>query len=352
MLQEHLISHGCAAREALARLDSITGSYRQALFVYDTGHKIIGSVTDGDIRRGLINGLDIDKPVEVFMNRHFHHFQKDRAIDPKSLRALRSENITIIPVLHPDHTLDKIINLHDLRSVLPVSALIIAGGKGLRLSPMTDHTPKPLLPVGGKPIIEHMLGRLMLYGIAECYISLHHMGEQITGYLGDGSSRGIHIQYLHEEEPRGTLGAASMINDVQHDYVIVQNADLLCNIDYEALYLFGKDNDFDVVVATFPFQVNIPYAVVEAGKQHTVAAISEKPSYTFHSNTGIYLFKTTVFDRLPRQGRVDTPDFLRQLLLEGYNIGHFPYIDYWLDIGSPEDYLRAQEDIKHLRLYE
>ncbi|MDT8309659.1 MAG: sugar phosphate nucleotidyltransferase [Bacteroidales bacterium] len=351
MLHPNLIPNQKTAREALILLDKITEKHRQTLFVHDPFGSIIGSITDGDIRRGLIKGLNIDDAVRLFMNTGFYHFLRDEDIDLKQLKKLRTENIKIIPLLNADKTLHKVINLNNIKSLLPVSVLIMAGGIGSRLKPLTDKTPKPMLPVGEKPIIEHMIDRLVLYGIEDIHISLRHMGEQIIDYFGDGRSKGISINYIRENDPRGTIGAAGMLKNVKHNHIIVQNADLLCNIDYEDLYLFGKNNHFDAVISTFPFQVNIPYAVVHANNHNRVDTIREKPAYTFHSNAGIYLFKTEILDLIPKKVKFDTPDLLNQLLDKGYMVGNFPYIDYWLDIGRREDYLKAQEDIKHIKLH-
>ena len=220
----------------------------------------------------------------------------------------------------------------------------MAGGIGQRLMPLTKNKPKPLLHVGDKPIIEHNINRLNCFGIDNYWVSIKYLGDQIEQYF-DKSDLNIH--FVREKEPLGTIGAVSKINDLVHDYVLICNSDILTNLDYEHFFLDFLENDADMSIVSIPYKVNIPYAVLEiaAGK---VNDLKEKPTYTYYSNGGIYLVKKKLLQLIPKNIRFDATDFIECLIQKGYNIISYPLTGYWLDIGSHEDFIKAQSDIKHI----
>jgi NDP-sugar pyrophosphorylase family protein len=243
----------------------------------------------------------------------------------------------------------EVINFRKLKSYLPVDAVIMAGGRGERLKPFTDSVPKPLLKVGGKPIIEHNIDRLSAYGIFDMWISIRYLGDQIKDYFGNGSSKYLNINYIEEKDPLGTAGALSMVKQFNHDTVLLMNSDLLTNIDFEDFYLFFETESADMAVACIPYKVNIPYAVMETDA-HVITGFVEKPTYTHYSNTGIYLIKKKLIELIPKEIFYQATDLMEELIRQKMKVAAYPMMGYWLDIGKHDDFTKAQEDIKHLNL--
>jgi NDP-sugar pyrophosphorylase family protein len=223
----------------------------------------------------------------------------------------------------------------------------MAGGRGERLRPLTDSIPKPLLRVGEKPIIEHNLDRLALFGIDDFWISVKYLGEQISEYFGDGSEKNVNIRYVWENEPLGTIGAVSTIVDFEHDYVLVTNSDILTNIDYEHFFLDFVKSGADFAVATIPYEVSVPYAVLET-TEGKVRSLKEKPTYTYYSNGGIYLMKREVLSHLPPNTHYNMTDLMEKLLANDFTIVSYPLVGYWLDVGKHDDFEKAQRDINRI----
>jgi dTDP-glucose pyrophosphorylase len=347
---EHILRENVDARTALRVLDKLSTSISRTLFIVDASNKMVGSLSDGDIRRGLLNGLEISVPVSSFMNNSFR-FILESEDNVEVLKAHRLEDIKLIPVLNNKGLIVQILDLRKIRTLLPVSALIMAGGKGERLRPYTDHVPKPMLKIGDKPIIEHTIDRLISFGISEIFVSVKYLKEQIIAYLGDGSSKGIHIHYIEESEPLGTLGALALMPDIIHEDILVMNSDLLTNIDLEEFFQVYKSEGACMGVASIPYQVNVPYAVLET-KQNQVLSFIEKPSYTYYSNGGIYFMKTSLKEDIGKGDFYNATDMMDNIISdENKKLVHYPVLGYWLDIGRNQDFIKAQEDIKHLSLY-
>ena len=262
---------------------------------------------------------------------------------------LRENNFKVIPVIDSSRQIVNVINFRFQKSYLPIDALIMAGGRGSRLSPMTDQTPKPLLKVGGKAIIDHNIDRLKGYGVDDFHISVRYLGKQLIEHYAKANNNGVQIDFIWETEPLGTIGAASKIEHFQHDYVLVTNSDILTTLDYEDFFLDFLEKDADMAVATVPYQVNIPYAVMETTNNHVIS-FKEKPTYTYYSNGGIYLMKREMLSTIPNDTFFDATDLMEKLIQEGKNLISYPIRQYWLDIGKPEDFEKAQNDIKHLNL--
>lgn len=340
--KRHLLLQGSTIKEALARLDIL--SRDAILFIVNNNHELVGSLTDGDVRRGLLKGNTIDQKVDEIIQPNPRYIRKGEN-DLTKVIEYRDNDFRIIPILDKFNKVINVINFRELRSYLPVDAVIMAGGRGKRLSPLTDTVPKPLMKVGEKPIIEYNLERLILFGIDDFWICLKYLGKQIEEWGGDGSGRNISIQYVYEEEPLGTIGAAAMINDFSHDYVLVANSDVLTNIDYEHFFLDFLKQEADFSVVTIPYLVDIPYAVLETNNGN-VLNFREKPTYTYYSNGGIYLMKKDVLKFIPLHKYFNATDLIEVLLKAGRKVASYPLAGYWLDIGRHEDYLKAQKDIK------
>lgn len=337
------------ARKSLELLDLLPYDNNRTLFVIaENDNKLLGTITDGDIRRGLLNGLEISQNVSLFMNKDFK-FLKSCNDNINLIKEFKAKNIFILPLIDRESNLIDIFNLRLTNSILPVTALIMAGGRGERLKPLTIHVPKPMLKIGDKPILEHNIDRLITFGIKEIYISVKYLKEQIINYFGDGSSKGIKIYYLEEKDALGTIGALSFVESVLHQDILVMNSDLLTNIDFEDFYSFYKEKNASMAVASIPYLVNIPYAVLETNNHH-VSSFCEKPTYTYYSNGGIYLLNFELKNKMVKGDFFNATDLMDVVISdESLNLVHYPLLGYWLDIGKHQDYSKAQEDIKHIK---
>jgi dTDP-glucose pyrophosphorylase len=345
--QQHILFENEETRAALRVLDNLSDNINRTLFIINDKNKMVGSLTDGDIRRGLLQGLEISQPIVNFMNKKFKYIYENEN-NVEQIKELRKSGFKLIPVLNNNDQLQQIIDLEKMRTLLPTAALIMAGGRGERLRPFTDTTPKPMMMVGNKPIIEHNIDRLISYGISDIYISVNYLKDNIINYLGDGSQKGIKINYIIEDKPLGTLGAISLISDFNYEDILVMNSDILTNMDFEDFFRHYKNEDADMAVASIPYVVNVPYAVLET-QHHIVQSFIEKPSYTYYSNGGIYIFKFKLAGLIEKDSFFNATDLMDAIIAKNNNkLIHYPLLCYWLDIGKHQDYIKAQDDIKHL----
>jgi dTDP-glucose pyrophosphorylase len=344
--KEHLIQTGTTIRKALEVLEKL--SHDAISFVVDDNDKLIGSLTDGDVRRGLIKGANLEQPVDDIIQLNPRFIRKGDQ-DIQTVIDYRDNGYRIIPILDQQNHIVNVINFGDLKSYLPIDVVIMAGGKGTRLRPLTENTPKPLLKVGGKPILEHNIQRLSLFGMDDLWITVNYLGEQIEGYFGNGNNKNLNINYVWEVEPLGTIGSVSKIDNFIHDYVLVTNSDILTNLDYEDFFLRFLETQADFAVVTIPYKVDIPYAVLETTNGHVVD-FKEKPTYTYYSNGGIYLMKKEITNRIPKNSFYNTTDLMEDLIKDAMKVISYPLNGYWLDIGKHQDYEKAQKDIQFLKL--
>jgi dTDP-glucose pyrophosphorylase len=343
--KDHLLDKTSTIKESLIILNGL--GMDAILFIVDENEKLIGSLTDGDVRRGLIKGLSIEESVNTILQSNPRYIRKGEN-DIQKVINYREGNFRIIPILDKDDRIVNVINFREIRSYLPVDAVIMAGGRGQRLQPLTNTVPKPLLKVGDKAIMEHNVDRLSLYGIDDFWVSVKYLGEQIESHFGDGSERNISIRYVWESEPLGTIGAVSKITDFEHDIVLVTNSDLLTNLDYEHFFLEFIRQNADFAIVTIPYEVSIPYAVLET-TNGIVNSFKEKPVYTYYSNGGIYLMKKNVLKYLPKDTFFNTTDLMEKLISENLKVISYPLVGYWLDVGKHEDFEKAQRDIKQIQ---
>lgn len=344
-ISKHTLSNTASIKTGITKINDLNGL---VVFIIDSNQVVLGTITDGDIRRALLNDITLNDSIEKVMYRDFR-FIKNSNFSLATINEFKKQNLSIIPVIDDAGKLVKIIDLKTLRSVIPVEVLLMAGGKGERLRPLTDHLPKPLLKVGDKPIIEHNIDRLSLYGVEKLTISVKYKAQMIEDYLKDGAEKGLSINYIHEVNPLGTLGSISLIDHIETDSILVMNSDLLTNIDFEDFYRFFDDKKADMAVASIPYRVEIPYGVLET-KGDQIVNLKEKPSYTYYSNAGIYLIKKNIISKIPKNTFFNATDLIHLLMEEGKNVVNYPIVNYWLDIGKHDDYEKAQEDIKHITL--
>jgi len=346
-ITKHIISDQRKVRDALEDIENIPTRTSKTLFVTEND-KLVGTLTDGDIRRSLIQGIDLDHPVRDIMFTKFRYMHVDK-VDPLELRKIREAEIRLLPIVDSDMRIIRIVDLWKKKSILPVDAIIMAGGIGKRLGTLTEDTPKPLLKIGDKPIIEYTIDHLIKYGVENIHVSINYKGEQIEAFLGDGSDKSVNISYIREDQPLGTMGAVSLVSEYKNDYLLVINADLLSDIDFEGLFLDCIKKDADMAVASVSHEQKIPYATLEIDGDE-VKSFREKPTYTYFLNAGIYLFKKEIAALIPHNEVFNATDLMEKVVAEKRKLICYPILGYWLDIGKPEDFEKAQQDIKHLKL--
>lgn len=333
--------------DALRQLDGLRDISRVILFAIDDNQQVIGSVTDGDIRRSIIKEQNLLKPVSEICNRNFKHFTDSGVY--QSLNSFRKEDIKILPILNQNKQMVDLLDLDKIQAKLPMEAVIMAGGRGQRLSPLTDSVPKPMLPLNGKPIIEYNIDRLISFGIKKIYISVKYLGQQIVDYFGDGSSKDIEIEYVWEDKPLGTAGALALIENFSTEHILLMNSDIFSNVNFESLYLKLIEEQADMAVASTEYKIDVPYAILET-EENRVTSFREKPSFIYHSNAGIYILKKELVSKIPKGQYCDITDVMEQLVAEKGKLVYDPIIGYWIDIGKPIDYQQAQDFIKHIKL--
>lgn len=345
--KNHLINKDDTVTTALIQLNELASN--AILFLVDDDLKLYGSLTDGDLRRGLIGGKTLQTRLKAFTQEKPKKILYDNYLIDEIIKY-RKSGFKILPVVNNDDVIIDVINFNKLISYLPLNAFIVAGGKGHRLRPLTLNTPKPMLKVGEKPILEHNIDSLIKYGIKNINISIKYLGHQIEEYFGNGSDKGINISYTKEDLPLGTIGSITKCESFNDKDILLINSDLLTTINYEKLYLFFKENEADLVVAGVPYKVNVPYGVLES-ENNNVVSITEKPTYTYYSNAGIYIFKKKFIDLIPSNTHYNATDLIDKLLSLNLKVIKYEMTEYWLDIGKKNDFDKAQIDIKNLEYF-
>ncbi|MDG1328920.1 MAG: nucleotidyltransferase family protein [Flavobacteriaceae bacterium] len=315
------------------------------LFAVNDNDQLIGCVTDGDIRRGLLNDVSIEDSISKVLNPNPKFIRKEH-YNINDLKSLRDKNYKLIPVLDKNDIIIKVINFRSILSYLPIDVVIMAGGLGSRLKPLTDKTPKPLLKIGDKAIIDYNIDRLISFGVDDFWISVRYLADQIKDHFKNRNIK--NINFIDEDTPLGTIGAVSKINNFKHHYILVTNSDILTNLNYESFFEDFIEKDADMSVITIPYDVKIPYAVMET-KNNNIFSFIEKPTYTYYSNGGIYLIKKSILMKIPKNKFYNATDLMNLILEEKLKLISYPVRNYWLDIGKHEDYAKAQKDIKQIK---
>lgn len=342
-----IISSEATIKEAITTLNGISLKVYQTLFIVDQANKLLGTLTDGDIRRGLLNGFTLEQNVSNIYNTQFKFLRLGQLTKDK-IKEVQKSQIELFPILNDEGILIEVLDTSKKLTFLPIDAVIMAGGEGRRLRPLTENTPKPLLKVGGIPIIERNIDRLSKYGLKNITISINYLGDQLVEHFNDGSSKKLNIQYVREKQFLGTIGSSSLIETFENDTVLIMNSDLLTNIDYEDMYNEFMAQDADLIVASIPYNVSIPYAVLET-KDGKISGLKEKPTYTYYSNAGIYMVKRSLMDIIPKNEKYDATDLIEDLIKKSKKVIPYSITSYWLDIGKHEDFEKAQIDIKHIK---
>ena len=344
-LNTYCIPQTATIREALKRINETSGS-GQMLFVLNDKQQVEATLSDGDIRRGLIAGHELNEPVEHIMFRNFRYLQEGN-IQIEQLRQFREQQLPIVPILDEAGRLSDIINLKKQKSLLPIDAVIMAGGKGERLRPLTEKTPKPLLPVGDKAIIDHNVDRLIQYGVEHISITTNYLAEQIESHYAQPHNE-VQIQCVREPKFLGTMGAVRMVKEFHNNVVLVMNSDLFTDIDFEDMYLHFLDNNADMSIAAVPYTVSIPYGICDLDGRD-VKGIVEKPTYNYYANAGIYMLHREVLDTIPENEFYNATDLIDALVKNGNKVIRYPLKGTWIDIGTLSEYQKAKDLAKHMK---
>jgi len=332
--------------EALKRIDELSQNGSRILFVNNSLGKIVGSVSDGDCRRALINGKGIEAKVSDFMNTNFI-FLKKCEYDIQKIQKIRQLGIKYVPELNADGTLYTVRDFTNGKSYIPVDAVLMAGGKGERLRPLTLETPKPLLKVADKPIIDYNIENLMYYGVEHINVTVNYLGEQIEKHFLKPYN-GQQVKCVREGKFLGTIGSLDIIDNWHNDTILLMNSDLFTNIDFESFYMHFKKHDADMSVAAVPYNVNIPYGIFEIENTREIKGVKEKPCFYYYANAGIYLIKRELLSLIPKDTFYNATDFMNKLIEVGKKVIRYPIAGYWIDIGKPEDFNSVQEFARNL----
>ena len=345
-MNNHTINKDKTLLEALSQINNLAPD-PLVLFVTDEEGHMLGTLTDGDSRRALIAGASVNDKAEKIMHRHFNYM---RAYDIKNVTEIRRQKelkMLLVPVLDEDNHIIDIINLEKYITRLPIDAVLMAGGKGERLRPLTEKTPKPLLKVGEKCIIDHNVDRLIRYGIQHINVTVNYLHEQIEEHYMEPRD-GIKVRTFKEPKFLGTIGSIRFVDTFYNDTVLVMNSDLFTNIDYEDFYLHFKQHDAEMSVAAVPYNVSIPYGILDL-EGRNIQGLVEKPKYVYYANAGIYLIKRRALDKIPIDTFFNATDLIEELISENKKVIRYPLNGTWIDIGNPQEYQKAQDLVKHLK---
>lgn len=346
-IEEILISPTASISEAMQLLDRTA---EQVILLIDDNHKLIGTITDGDIRRAILSGLPLGASVEKVANKSPLVFEKEQKFN---IVEARKRNIAKVPIVNREK---EVVGLYDIYSDQSQDekenvVVLMAGGLGTRLRPLTDKKPKPLLEIGDKPILQIIIENFSKYGFKKFYLSVNYKSDMIKSFFQDGQHLGVTINYLEEKERLGTAGALSLLDAEQIKApFFVMNGDLLTNVDFQKMLCFQKEQDAIATVGVREYDFQVPYGVIET-KNGYITSVEEKPTHSFFVSAGVYLLKPESLKNIPKDTFYDMPTLIEDLINQNQKIGSFPIHEYWLDIGRMEEYEKANEEYKEDELF-
>lgn len=332
--------------DALNKINELGDNDALTLFVINNKREVIGTLTDGDIRRSLINGATLNITIDTIAHKSFTYL-KAGAYDVKQIHIAKEKGIELLPVLNDQMQIVDVVNLKKQKSYLPIDAVLMAGGKGERLRPLTEITPKPLLKVGDKCIIDYNIDRLISYGVRHLSVTVNYLKEQLEEHFSEPRGH-VLVKTVREPKFLGTIGSIKFVENFYNNTVLLMNSDLFTNIDYEDFFLHFKEHDADMSIAAVPYTISIPYGIFELDGSN-VKGVLEKPTYNYYANAGIYLIKRELLNLIPNGEFFNATDFMDMLMQKGYKVIRFPLNGTWIDIGNPQEYQKAKELVKHLR---
>jgi dTDP-glucose pyrophosphorylase len=345
-LSTALIDPGATITEAIQKLD-LAGT--GALMLADPQRRLRGLLTDGDVRRALLRGVAFEEPCATIATAKPVVAQEGVSL-AEVLGVMNRHDVNHLPVVDAQGLLAGLLLRRDVvtEEGVPISAVIMAGGFGTRLRPLTDQMPKPMLPVGDRPLLERTIGRLREAGIRQLNVTTHHLADRITSYFGDGHEHGVEIHYVSEERPLGTCGGLKLVEEAKGQILVI-NGDILTGVNFRELVTFHQRHQADATVCVRKYEVQVPYGVVESDGPW-LQAVREKPSVSFFVNAGIYLLESGVQRYIPEGERFEMTDLINRLVADSRCVVSFPIMEYWLDVGQPADYAQAQRDVKDARI--
>jgi dTDP-glucose pyrophosphorylase len=339
--EEILISPQCSILKAIG---IITETAAQIALVVDDQRRLLGTVTDGDIRRGILKGVQLDESVNKIMNPHptvANYYERRDIV----LGVMKLKRLNHIPVIDDEGC---VINVETLQDILQEEekenwVVLMAGGLGSRLMPLTDDCPKPLLRVGGKPVLETILENFLEYGFKKFFLAVNYKAELIKAHFGDGAKWGVDIRYLHEEKRLGTAGALSLLPEKPTKPLLVMNGDLLTKVNFQQMLDFHILHHAEATMCVREYNYQIPYGVVKINK-HRLKDIEEKPVERSFVNAGIYILEPEVLKYIPYNEYYNIPTLFKTIMENNGEVTVFPIREYWLDIGQMSDFERANSE--------
>lgn len=329
-------------------MEALNLSAQKVAVVLD-GDKVAGLVSDGDIRRALLKHGTLELVAGQVMNDH-PLIARESDSPQQLMAAMRARNISQIPLVDANGAFKRVIELRDLLGWgrnYNNAVLLMAGGFGKRLHPLTENTPKPLLNVGGRPILETIILQFRHYGFTRFYISIHYLGDKIRNYFGDGSELGVSITYLSEDQPLGTAGCLSLLPERPAEPLFVMNGDLLTDVNMEHLLHYHEECGGGITVGALRYEYEVPYGVLEV-EGVRIRGITEKPKRRELVSGGIYVVAPKTLDLVPPDRYTDMPTLLERCMASGDPPTVYPITESWYDIGRPVDFNEAQERYSEL----
>lgn len=344
-MNNHIITKDISLLEALSRINDLAPE-PLVLFVVDNDNRMVGTLTDGDSRRALIAGASVNDKVEKIMHHNFNFMKVEELDNVKELKRQKEMRISLIPILDKENHIAEIINLEKYKTRLPIDAVLMAGGKGERLRPLTLKTPKPLLKVGGKCIIDHNIDRLISYGVKHISVTVNYLKEQIEEHFAEPHDE-VQIKTVREPKFLGTIGSIKYVENFYNDTVLVMNSDLFTNINYEDFFIHFQQYDAEMSIAAVPYDISIPYGILDLDG-HDIHGLIEKPKFNYYANAGIYLIKRSALDEIPADTFFHATDLIKKLIAKKKKVVRYPLAGYWIDIGNPDEYYKACEMATHI----
>lgn len=328
----------------------INRNQKGIVLVLDSDGCLTSTITDGDIRRATLEGKRLDASVASLLDTKVDQSPPITALPDTSndelLELMRRHSIQQVPLVDGSGS---VVGLKTVADLIPpkasgMQAVIMAGGYGTRLHPLTEELPKPMLPLGGRPLLQYTLDKLKQAEIKRVHISTHYLSDKIMEHFGDGRSEGLDIQYVAEDHPLGTAGALGLMAKTDEPLLVI-NGDIITELDFRAMLSFHREHEADMTVAVRQYDIQIPYGVLKSSGPY-VKGMEEKPVVTYMVNAGIYLLSPAVYGLIPRGKGFDMTDLISLLVERGRTVTNFPVLEYWLDIGQHDDYKKAQEDLE------
>lgn len=342
-LESVVISPDASILEAIAKLDKAgTG----ALILCSENLKLFGLITDGDIRRAILKGISMDTPCEKIAIRNPLTL-KSSVSSRDSLYLMNEHDINHLPVIDENGNVLEFRLRRDMvkEEQTDLSAVIMAGGYGKRLLPLTEHVPKPMLPVGDRPLLELTIEQLRRSGIRDMSLTTHYLPENIMEHFGDGEAYGVKLNYVTEDHPLGTAGGLRLLKKPDGPFLVI-NGDILTGVSFQEMLRYHRKFGAELTVGVRKYEVQVPFGVVECNVER-ITHLKEKPSLTFFINAGMYLLEPSAYELIPEGERFDMTDLIQKLLDAGRPVVSFPIMEYWLDVGRHNDYQQAQEDVRN-----